>query len=205
MNGFEKRAGRIKEKIMKTTLDMLRTSDLKRMRIADISKEAKVSQVTIYNYFGSKEALLREVFISYVDKAIRDFEEYMNEGHSLKEKIEYILFREKQSYKELPPGVIKELLVEDQELTRYIEEQYREKAVPVTVRIIQEGKESGEISEDVSIDIVMAFIQLYINQYELILGMAVQSGDMDKFLEGMVRMFFYGICGKPESAPGSDG
>jgi len=199
MNGFEKRAGRIKEKIMKTTLEMMRTSDLKRIRIADISKAAKVSQVTIYNYFGSKEALLREVFISFVDEAIRNFEEYMNEGHSLKEKIEYILFREKEAYKELPPDVIKELLAEDEELTRYIEGQYREKAIPMTVRIIQEGKESGEISEDVSIDIVMAFIQIYVNEYELILGMAAQSGDMDKFLEGMVRMFFYGVCGKPES------
>jgi AcrR family transcriptional regulator len=91
MNGFEKRANLIKEKIMKTTLDLLRTSDPKRIRIADISNMANVSQVTIYNYFGSKEALLREVFKNYVDKAIHDFEEYMNGGHSLKEKIEYIL------------------------------------------------------------------------------------------------------------------
>lgn len=199
MNGFEKRAGRIKEKIMKTTLEMMRTSDLKRIRIADISKAAEVSQVTIYNYFGSKEALLREVFISFVDDAVRSFEEYMNEGHSLKEKIEYILFQGKETYKELPPGVIKELLVGDHELTQYIEEQYKGKALPLTVRMIQEGKDSGEISEDVSIDIVLAFIQLYLNQYEMLLNMAAQSGDMDKFLEGMVRMFFYGVCGKPES------
>jgi AcrR family transcriptional regulator len=158
---------------------------------------AKVSQVTIYNYFGSKEALLRAVFMNYVDKAISDFEAYMNEGHSLKEKIEHILIREKVAYKELPPRLIKELLIEDHELTRYIEEQYRERAIPLTVRMIEEGKKSGEISDDVSIETVLAFIQLYMNQYEAILEMAQQSGDMDKFLDGMVQMFFYGICGKP--------
>jgi AcrR family transcriptional regulator len=196
MNGFEKRANLIKEKIMKTTLDMLRTSDPKGIRIADISKMAKVSQVTIYNYFGSKEALLREVFKNYFDKVIRDFEEYMNEGHSLKEKIEHIIFLEKESYKEFPPGLIKDLLIEDQELSRYIEEQYREKSIPLTVRIIKEGKDSGEISEHVSIENVLAFIQLYMNQYETILDMAQKSGDMDNFLEGMVDMFFYGVCGK---------
>ncbi len=196
MNGFEKRANLIKEKIMKTTLDMLRTSDPKGIRIADISKMAKVSQVTIYNYFGSKEALLREVFKNYFDKVIRDFEEYMNEGHSLKEKIEHIIFLEKESYKEFPPGLIKELLIEDQELSRYIEEQYRERSIPLTVRIIKEGKDSGEISEHVSIENVLAFIQLYMNQYETILEMAQKSGDMDNFLEGMVDMFFYGVCGK---------
>ncbi|MBY0163614.1 TetR/AcrR family transcriptional regulator [Cytobacillus firmus] len=196
MNGFEKRASLIKEKIMRTTLDMLRTSELKRIRIADISKAAKVSQVTIYNYFGSKEELLREVFRNYFDQAIRDFEQYMSEGHSLKEKIEHIIFLEKESYNDFPPGLIKELLIDDEELSRYMEEQYRNKAIPLTVQIIQEGKDSGEISPDVSTEHVLAFIQLFMNQYESILAMAQQSDDMDGFLEGMVHMFFYGVCGK---------
>ncbi|MCD9024734.1 TetR/AcrR family transcriptional regulator [Cohnella sp. NL03-T5] len=196
MNGFEKRAKLIKEKIMKTTLNMLRTSDPKRIRIADISKMANVSQVTIYNYFGSKEALLRDVFKNYFDKATRDFEEYMNEGHSLKEKIEHIIFLEKETYRDFPPGLIKELLIEDDELTRYIDEQYKLRAIPLTIRIIEEGKASGEISEDVTTENVLAFIQLFMNQYEAVLEMAKQSADMDKFLQGMVHMFFYGVCGK---------
>jgi len=196
MNGFEKRANLIKEKIMRTTLDLLRTSELKRIRIADISKAAKVSQVTIYNYFGSKEELLREVFRNYFDQAIRDFEQYMSEGHSLKEKIEHIIFLEKESYNDFPPGLIKELLIDDEELSRYMEEQYRNKAIPLTIQIIQEGKDSGEISPDVSTEHVLAFIQLFMNQYESILAMAQQSDDMDGFLEGMVHMFFYGVCGK---------
>ncbi|SEC26091.1 TetR/AcrR family transcriptional regulator [Paenibacillus sp. GP183] len=197
MNGFEKRADLIKKKIMKTTLDMLRTSDPKRIRIADISRMANVSQVTIYNYFGSKEALLREVFKNYMDKAVRDFEQYMNEGHSLKEKIEHILFLEKESYKDFPPGLIKQLLIEDYELTAYIEKQYKETTIPLTIRIIEEGKASGEIAQEVSIEHVLAFIQLYMNQYEALLEMAKQSADTEKFLEGMVHIFFYGVCGKP--------
>lgn len=197
MNGFEKRARLIKDKIMKSTLDMLKTSDPKRIRIADISKQAKVSQVTIYNYFGSKEALLREVFKHYVDKATQDFEEYMNEGHSLKEKIEHVLFLKKESYREFPPGLLKDLLIEDDELARYIQKLYKEKTIPLTIRIIEEGKASGEIAKDISIETILAFIKLYMNQYDNILDMAKRSGDMDQFLEGMVHMFFYGVCGKP--------
>lgn len=196
MNGFEKRANLIKEKIKRTTLELVRNSELKRIRIADISKAAKVSQVTIYNYFGSKEELLREVFRNYFDKAIRDFEEYMSEGHSLKEKIEHIIFLEKESYSDFPPGLIKELLIDDEELARYMEEQYRNKAIPLTIQIIEEGKASGEISPEVSTEHVLAFIQLYMNQYESILAMAQQSDDMEGFLEGMVHMFFYGVRGK---------
>lgn len=196
MNGFEKRASLIKQKIIQTTLQMLGTSGSNKIRIADLAKSANVSQVTIYNYFGSKEILIRETFIDYVDRAVLEFEQYMDENHSLKEKIEHIILLEKSSYKELPPRLIKELLAEDEELSRYIEKQYREKTIPLTVRILQEGKRSGEISEEVSVDSVLAFIQLYMNQYETILQMAEQSEDTEKYLEGMVHMFFYGICGK---------
>lgn len=42
MNGFEKRALLIKEKIKKTALDMLKTWEPKRIRITDIAKEANV-------------------------------------------------------------------------------------------------------------------------------------------------------------------
>ena len=107
----------------------------------------------------------------------------MSEGHSLKEKIEHIIFLEKESYSDFPPGLIKELLIDDEELARYMEEQYRNKAIPLTIQIIEEGKASGEISSEVSTEHVLAFIQLYMNQYESILAMAQQSDDMDGFLE----------------------
>lgn len=196
VNGFEKRTNQIKEKILNATRDLLRTSDPKRIRITDISKAAKVSQVTIYNYFGSKEELVRQVFKYYVDKAVQDFTDYMDEGHTLKEKIEHIILLEKESYREFPPGVIKGILAEDKEMAEYIERLYREVSIPMTIRILEEGKASGEISEQVSVENVLSFIQLYMNQLDVMLEMARQSADMDKFLEGMVHLFFYGICGK---------
>lgn len=196
MNGFEKRAERIKAKILETTLELLRGTDPKKLRIADISKEASVSQVTIYNYFGSKEALYRQVFIRYTETAVRDFEAYMNEGHSFKEKIEHILLLKDESYRQMPPRVIQELLKDDPELAQYLDRMYREKTVPLTVRILQEGKESGDISENVSVESVLAFMNLYMSQYENLIAMAQHSGDMDRFFSGMVHLFFYGICGK---------
>jgi Transcriptional regulator len=196
MNGFERRTSQIKDKILQTTLRMLRASDPRRLRIADISKEAEVSQVTIYNYFGSKEALIREAFIGYFDRMIRDFESYMNEGHSLKEKIAHIINLEKSAYRDFPPSLIKQLLQDDAELARHVEALYSEVSIPMTIRMIREGQESGEISPDVSINNVLAFMQLYTNQYETLLDMADKSEDRDKFLAGMVEMFFYGICGR---------
>lgn len=196
MNGFEKRALLIKEKIMKTTLEMLKTWEPSRIRIVDISKEAKVSQVTIYNYFGSKEALLHEVVKGYVNKSIKEFEEYMNGEYSLKEKIEFMLFQEKESYKTLTPGIVKELMIDDREIYKYIEEQYNEKIIPQFIHLINEGKEKGEISDKVSISAVLIFINMFMKQSKELLEIAQQQENMDQFIEEMVQVFFYGICGR---------
>ncbi|MDG0811455.1 TetR/AcrR family transcriptional regulator [Cohnella rhizosphaerae] len=196
MNGFEKRAQQIKEKIRVATLDILRDAGPGKLRIADLSKRAGVSQVTIYNYFGSKEALVRDAFKSYVDRAVEAFEAYMREGHSLREQFSHILQLEKDSYRDFPPGLIKRMLADDEELAAYIETVYKEKTIPWTVRIVEDGKAAGEISARVSTEHVLAFIRLYMNQYQTLLEMAESSQDKDGFLEGMVHMFFYGICGK---------
>ncbi|WP_222430771.1 TetR/AcrR family transcriptional regulator [Cohnella terricola] len=177
---------------------MLQTSEPKRIRIADIAQSADVSQVTIYNYFGSKEALLREAFKSYVDSAILEFEMFMNGEHTLKEKIKHILFVGREVFKELPPGTVRDLVHNDPELARYVEDMYRNYKVPMTVRIIEEGKRSGEISEDVSVDSVLAYMQIHMNQYETILDAAQRSENPESFFDGITRLFFYGICGKSD-------
>lgn len=96
MNGFEKRTALIKDKIMKTTISMLNTWEPKRLRIADIAREAGVSQVTIYNYFGSKEALISESFKDFIQQAIDEFREEMRRQQSLKELIAYSLLRRRR-------------------------------------------------------------------------------------------------------------
>lgn len=197
MNGFEKRAQRIKDKIKATTLEMMRAGDPSAIRIADIAKNAGVSQVTIYNYFGSKETLIRDVFKGYIDRAVYEFETYLNGGHTLKEKIAHILSLEKTTYRDFPPGMIRQLVGQDPELRDYIDTMYKERSIPLTVRIIEEGKASGEISAAVSVESVLTLIQLYMNQYETLLEIAQASDRMDELLEGLVHLFFYGICGKP--------
>ncbi|WP_028400572.1 TetR/AcrR family transcriptional regulator [Ectobacillus panaciterrae] len=195
MNGFEKRAALIKEKIKKATLEMLKTWEPKRIRIADISKTANVSQVTIYNYFGSKEALLREVLKDYFNKELKEFEEYMNGDYSVKEKIEHMIFQNKKSYSELTLNVINELLIEDHDMLHYIEEEYNKRVIPLMIQFINDGKASGEISSKISIQTFLAYINILRKHSKEFFDMA-QQVDNPEFAEELVHLFFYGFCGK---------
>ncbi|WP_410512216.1 TetR/AcrR family transcriptional regulator [Paenibacillus sp. BR2-3] len=198
MNGFEKRAALIKEKIMKTTLEMLNTWEPKRMRIADIAKTAGVSQVTIYNYFGSKEALLKETFKDYIQRSIREFEEYISEKRSLKEIIEYTLIKEKESYSAIPPAIVKELMIDDPEMFRYIQEHYESQVIPLIARMVEDGRKRGEISEKVSVSAVLMLMRMYVQSSGEMLEAARNQDNPDAFLEEIVHLFFYGLCGREQ-------
>ncbi|MGO4900832.1 TetR/AcrR family transcriptional regulator [Bacillus sp. GM2] len=195
MNGFEKRALLIKEKIKKTALDMLKTWEPKRIRITDIAKEANVSQVTIYNYFGSKEALLKEVFKDYIDQSISDFEEYMNKDISVKEKIELMILQKREANNQkFALTVVKEVMIEDSEIMDYVKRQYDEKIIPLMLQMIEEGHRTGEISPKITAEGFLIFMNMII-EHSKTLGEAFEKNR--QFTEEMMHIFFYGLCGRP--------
>ncbi|WNR43270.1 TetR/AcrR family transcriptional regulator [Paenibacillus roseipurpureus] len=181
---------------MAATLDFLTTSGSASMRIADIASAAGVSQVTIYNYFGSKETLVREVFIAYVRKTIDEFAEFLQGEHTLKEKIEYIIFQKKKSSRTFGLQVIKKMWQEqeqDVELAAFMKDEYMTKGMPLVVKLIEDGKKSGEISEKLSTSTIMMHMQMLTNQTDMIFAYAEQHGNVDSLIEEMVHLFFYGI------------
>ncbi|MBU8684992.1 TetR/AcrR family transcriptional regulator [Bacillus haynesii] len=195
MNGFEKRAFLIKEKIKKTALEMLKTWEPKRIRITDIAKEANVSQVTIYNYFGSKEALLKEVFKDYIDHSISEFEEYMNKDISVKEKIELMILQKREANNQkFALTVIKEVMIEDSEIMDYVKQQYDEKIIPLMLQMIEEGHRTGEISPKITAESFLIFMNMII-EHSKTLGEAFEQNR--QFTEEMMHIFFYGLCGRP--------
>lgn len=196
MNGFEKRKAMIKGNIMKTTMVMLRTLEPKRLRIADIAKEAEVSQVTIYNYFGSKEELLKESFKDFIQRAIREFEEEMLKQQSLRELISYTIFKEKETYYNLSPALIKEVLFDDPEMYAFIQEQYDTNILPLMVKMLEDGKASGEISDKVSVEAFLMIIQVYMKSSEEMLGAMEKHKDKTAFLDELLHLIFYGLCGQ---------
>jgi Transcriptional regulator len=195
MNGYERRKLAIKEKIMYTVLQMLRTCEPRNLRIAHIAAEAAVSQVTIYNYFGSKEALVRESIRRYMNDNYTRFEQFMNGNPSLKEIVQYTIQLDKETFETYSPAMLQQLLSSDPELASYMEVLYREQAVPMLVRIIEEGKKKGEIAESMSTATIMAYIGMLKQQSHTLLELAQQSGRSGEFMEEFIQLIFYGIRG----------
>jgi hypothetical protein len=118
----------------------------------------------------------------------------------LKEIVQYIVFVvDKEAYRAFSPEFLKQQLIVDREMGQYIEDLYLKKAIPLVVSFIEEGKRKGEISAKVATSTILAYIQMFKEQSQSFLDLAQQSGRVDDFLEEMIHLFFYGICGlEPE-------
>ena len=66
LNGFEKVKKKKKRAIKEAAFILFSERGFNEVKIEHIAKEANVSQVTIYNHFGSKDALFRELIQEFI-------------------------------------------------------------------------------------------------------------------------------------------
>ena len=65
MNGYTKNKLDKMSKIEQVTFDLLSTFPIKKIAVTDISKAAGVSKVTIFNYYETKQALIKKVIFDH--------------------------------------------------------------------------------------------------------------------------------------------
>lgn len=88
MNGFEKRSQKKKEQILKAAFRLLNTEKgIKGVTTQDIVEASGVSKATIFKYFGTKEKLLQQVFIDFLDRLSVESLAFMTEPISFEEKM----------------------------------------------------------------------------------------------------------------------
>lgn len=192
MNGFERRKAQKKKRILEASLDLFLKYGIQKVSVVEIAKEAEVSQVTIYNYFGSKEDLIQEVIVFYVDKIWEEYEALLDSDIPFPEKIKQITFRKGTVAGDINDEFFDYFMKEYTSANSYIEKFYQEKAFPRLHDFFNEGREKGYIDPDISNEAILVFIQMFVEYMQQ--GGAAQS--ILPLTEDLTKLFFYGIVGR---------
>lgn len=196
MNGFEKRTQKIKERIMKVTLEMLSTMEPRAIRISDIVEEAKVSQVTIYNHFGSKEALINEALQSWYIQSVEEIEQHIsNQDLSFKETLEILIFYKKESVQKYSASRLNEWLLQDPEMKEYVNQVYKERVRPLLLQMINKAKRRGEIQRNLPESMILFYMNMFKEEAENFTQFSASYESEEAFAEDMMHLFFYGLAG----------
>lgn len=86
MNGFDKRQKQKKQQILQAAFDLMNTDrGIKNIKIEDIVDQANVSKTSIFNYFGSKENVIQEVFKQFINQMTIEATAIINRNDSFEE------------------------------------------------------------------------------------------------------------------------
>lgn len=189
MNGYEKRTEEKKTIILNTAQDLFFHNGIANTSVVDIAKQANVSKVTIFNYFGSKETLAREVMQRYIDNIVSVGEKILKEQVPFAKKIEklFSMAEEKQSL--FGTDVFSKEAWEDP----IMQQLYNEKAkrvIPFIFDFFEQGKKEGDIDSSIPTEAVIA----YISAITPLLNPGKHDANRD-YIVGINKLFYYGLFG----------
>jgi len=193
MNGFERRTIRKRKDICRAAFELFCTLGVQKTSIAQIAKKANVSQVTIYNYFGSKENLLKESIKDFMEEKLKQYEGLLEEELTFLEIIEKIVFDKSKSVRMMKYEFIQTILSKYQDMQQFIDDYYKNKAIPLMIRLIDKGRSEGYINKDISNEAFLFYISIFkeaISQHELISNLSKSA------MQDLSLLFFYGIMGE---------
>ncbi|KAB2333061.1 TetR/AcrR family transcriptional regulator [Cytobacillus depressus] len=194
MDGFQRRREQKKVSILEAALALFLKHGVQKISIAEIAKQAKVSQVTIYNYFDSKHNLVHEVFLYYLDLMKEQFFQILDSQMTFPEKIKQIIFTKKEVANNIHEDFYQYIMKEYSTDANYFEKLYEEVALPRLIDLFNQGKQQRFVDPNLSNEAIIFFIQAmnkYIQReevYQRILPLT----------EDIMNLVFYGIMGKRE-------
>lgn len=189
MNGYVKRTEEKKELILNTAQSLFFQNGIANTSVVDIAKKANVSKVTIFNYFGSKETLAREVMQRYMDNTISVGEKILNEQIPFAKKIEKLFSMAEENQSLLGTDVFSKEAWEDP----FMQQLYNESAnrvMPFIFDFFEQGKKEGDIDPNIPTEALIA----YISAITPLLNPGKHNADSD-YIVGINKLFYYGLFG----------
>jgi AcrR family transcriptional regulator len=196
MNGFERRKERIKKNIRYTALQLFMEHGFRKVNIKEIADKAGVSQVTIYNYFGSKNDLARNVLEYYMEDQLEEFIQLYKSPQPFLEKIEWVFHQKVKAFDTMSVEFLDSFISTDPEISEMIK-QYEKKTIPLFAEFIKQGKEQGYFNKELSMETIMFYIKLFSGQAMQQLEKMPEGEQKRLVYKELVTVFFNGVMGKP--------
>ncbi|EOT1232788.1 TetR/AcrR family transcriptional regulator [Listeria innocua] len=191
MNNYEKRTLKKKTAIIQAALSLFGKQGFSDVSIKDIASLAGVSQVSIYNYFGNKEALVAECAKIIMQDTITLAEEILvSEGTFTDKLARAIQLCQAEINMSLSKFISTEASKDSQFITLLVNNINKLKN-DIYMEYVAAGKKAKVINNDISDDVIQLFIDA-ING----LGLTVPEEELEKKQAEIIHLFLYGLIGK---------
>lgn len=191
MNNYEKRTLSKKTAIIEAAQILFGKQGFTAVSIKDIVALADVSQVSIYNYFGSKEALIGECARVIMQDTIALAEEILASEGTFTQKLERaIQLCNAEINLSLSKFISKEAS-KDQQFLILLVNNINSLKKDIYMKYVAAGKEAQVIDNAISDEVIQLFIDA-INS----LGLTVPEEEIEEKQAEIIQLFLYGLIGQ---------
>lgn len=191
MNNYEKRTLSKKTAIIEAAQILFGKQGFTAVSIKDIAALADVSQVSIYNYFGSKEALIGECARVIMQDTIALAEEILASEGTFTQKLERaIQLCNAEINLSLSKFISKEAS-KDQQFLILLVNNINSLKKDIYMKYVAAEKEAQVIDNAISDEVIQLFIDA-INS----LGLTVPEEEIEEKQAEIIQLFLYGLIGQ---------
>lgn len=165
MNGFERRKQNKMQQILDAAEELFQKDGVNATAVADIAKRAGVSQVSIYNYFGSKDGLLLEVLRRMVQRYVALADNILEADLPFLDKLTRMVEMKKSELLSYNPDFFLSLF-QNQTIYQYVLKVYEQESLPRIKRLVAMGKAEGAINPALSDEAVVLYTNIVMQAYE---------------------------------------
>ena len=192
MNQYQKTTEKKKQAIIQAALHLFKEKGFKETSIKSIAEVARVSPVSIYNYFGSKDNLVALCVNELFEEITQQAEDILNSNLDFNTKLDQALTLCQKKMSQQISSYFQDKIVEDSVFSSLLTKAITVKKRDIYRAYIELGKEEGAIAEDLSTELIL-------NVMDALNGMGNQlahSDNLETEVEQIHQLFLYGIFGK---------
>ncbi len=194
MNGYERRTELKKEKIRTAALELFCTYGTDKTTINEIAQKAGVAPASIYNYFGSKEGLMKDIAINLLENSWKARKELWETDLPFPELLRRAVTMNDDFIDNINLEALRALLDTDPEIKKLADDFYNHKYPYIVGQFIEKGRREGYIRRELSIEAATLYLKMYQNTLRQPEMLKNQSKDLWKEL---CDLMLYGLAGQP--------
>ena len=195
MDGFERRKEQKKESIRRAAIELFQNHGFKKVSISDIAERADVSQVTIYNHFGSKEELIRDVLQWYSMMLLARYKSIMESDRPYLEKLEEIVFDKSEVVSQFQGELIQTWMQNDPNMQEFMNNLYANHVMPIARNFFNEGLQQGHIDRKFSLETIMVYFEIIRQGIFNTPEISERAQSNPGLMKELIRLVTYGLNG----------
>lgn len=198
MNGYERRTEKKKDRIRYSALELFSLHGADKTSVAKIAEKAGVAPASVYNYFGTKEDLVKDTIIYFIEKKWDTLKEMLESDLPFPELIQHIIFIREEMTGQINLDLLNDLINTnpDPEVKHLIDDFYHHKFPNAILQFIDKGRREGYIHSELSNDGVMLYLQMY---RDTIHRPEVLRNQNKGLIKELYQMMLYGLAGKNDT------